>query len=57
MNKEWSELNKLMQQQINRKDTFSDGIDTLLKLRNEIFDSLIALRDELTNEHLAKCRS
>ena len=41
MNKEWSELNKLMQQQINRKDTFSDGIDTLLKLRNEFLTVLL----------------
>lgn len=54
MNKEWSELNKLMQQQINRKDTFSHGINTLLKLRNEIFGSLITLKNELTDEQFCE---
>lgn len=30
MNKEWSELNKAMQTQIGRKDTYEDGIGTLI---------------------------
>ena len=30
MNKEWSELNKTMQAQIKKKDTYKRGIDTLL---------------------------
>ena len=29
MNKEWSELNKIMQAQIKKKDTYKMGIDTL----------------------------
>ena len=29
MNKEWSEMNKTLQLQIKRKDTFVTGIDTL----------------------------
>lgn len=28
MNKEWSELNKIMQTQIRKKDTYEEGIDT-----------------------------
>lgn len=28
MNKEWSELNKTMQQQIKKHDTYNEGIDT-----------------------------
>lgn len=48
MNKEWAELNKLMQKQINRKDTFSDGIKTLFKLRNNIFSQLSEFKDGLT---------
>ena len=33
MNKEWSELNKLMQTQIKKKDTYDSGIGTLFSLR------------------------
>ena len=29
MNKEWAEMNKTLQLQIKRKDTFTTGIDTL----------------------------
>ena len=33
MNKEWSELNKLMQNQIKKKDTYEEGISTLFELQ------------------------
>ena len=46
MNKEWSDLNKLFQAQIKKEITFYDGIKTLLKLRNSLFDELIKLKGE-----------
>ncbi len=33
MDKEWSELNKEAQMQLKKEATFSQGIETLLKLR------------------------
>ena len=36
MNKEWAEMNKTLQLQIKRKDTFAKGIDTLLELRRSL---------------------
>lgn len=50
MNKEWSELNKLMQSQLKKKDSFDLGIDTLLELRREIFQDIEAFRQELSQE-------
>ena len=44
MNKAWSELNKAMQLQIKKKDTFNDGIRTLSLLRNELMDTLTSVR-------------
>ena len=44
MNKAWSELNKAMQLQIKKKDTFNDGIRTLFLLRNELMDTLTSVR-------------
>ena len=48
MNKEWSELNKSMQLQIKKKDTFSLGINTLLELRKELMKQIMQFRNELT---------
>lgn len=50
MNKEWSEQNKLMQSQIGRESTFSEGIDTLLDLRCKLFNQLLEIKKELTDE-------
>lgn len=50
MNKEWSELNKTMQSQIKKEESFSEGIETLLKLRQDLFDELYKLKKELTRE-------
>lgn len=36
MNKDWSLLNKLMQKQLKKKDTFNLGIQTLILLRNQL---------------------
>lgn len=35
MNKDWSELNKTMQRQFKKKDTYKAGIDTLFDLRSQ----------------------
>lgn len=44
MNKYWSELNKTMQLQINKKETFEAGIDTLIKLRRELIAEIMQLK-------------
>ncbi len=50
MNKEWSELNKTMQTQIKKKDTYKTGIDTLLCLRNQLMQTLVSFKEELSRE-------
>jgi len=50
MNKEWSELNKTMQTQIKRKDTYKAGVDTFLILRNQLMQTLTSLNEELDRE-------
>ena len=50
MNKEWSELNKVMQTQIKKKDTYEMGIDTLLDLRNQLIKTVASFKDELSRE-------
>lgn len=49
MNKEWSEMNKNMQLQIKKKDTFSTGIDTLLELRRTLMEQIVQFRNELAD--------
>ena len=50
MNKEWSELNKEMQLQIKKKDTFDEGIATLFELRNQLWDTVLSYKKELTRD-------
>ena len=50
MNKEWSELNKTMQTQIKKKDTYSDGISTLFELRNRLMQTIISFKNDLSRE-------
>ena len=52
MNKEWSELNKAVQTQIKKKDTFSTGIQTLFELRSLLMDTLISIRTEADKKDL-----
>lgn len=47
MNKEWPELNKTIQAQIKKKDTYEEGIGTLFDLRNRLMEVLISFKDEL----------
>ncbi len=50
MNKEWSELNKTMQTQIKKRNTYDDGIGNLFDLRNRLMETLISLNSELGRE-------
>ena len=50
MNKEWSELNKTMQSQLKKEDSFKDGIETLFTLRNKLTDVIFSFRNELSRD-------
>lgn len=50
MNKEWSELNKTMQTQIRKNDTYEAGINTLFELRNRLMKILTVFYSELNRE-------
>ena len=50
MNKIWAELNKTMQTQIKKKDTYEAGIKTLYDLRNQLMETLISFNEELSRE-------
>lgn len=50
MNKKWSELNKIMQTQIRKKDTYEAGIDTLFALRNQLMETLTSFNEELSRD-------
>lgn len=50
MNKEWSELNKTMQVQIKKKDTYEVGIGTLFNLRNQLMQALTSFKEDLRRE-------
>ena len=48
MNKKWAELNKTLQSQLKKEETFADGVQTVLRLRQELFEVLCQLKSELT---------
>lgn len=50
MNQEWAGLNKTLQAQLKKEATFSAGIDTLLHLRQELMETLFAMKRELRRE-------
>ena len=50
MNKEWSELNKIIQNQIKKIDTFETGVSALFDLRNKLWDTLVSFKNELSRE-------
>lgn len=50
MNKIWAELNKTMQTQIKKKDTYEAGINTLFDLRNQLMETLISINEQLSRE-------
>ncbi|MBE6824760.1 MAG: phage head-tail adapter protein [Ruminococcaceae bacterium] len=49
MNKEWAEMNKTLQLQIKKKDTFAAGIDTLLELRKALMEQIMQFKAELSD--------
>ena len=55
MNKEWAELNKTLQSQLKKENTFVDGMKTVLVLRQKLFDVLCGLKTELTREQFNSC--
>ncbi len=50
MNKEWSALNKTMQFQLKKKESFADGIQTLFALRKALMDTLLKLKTDLSRK-------
>ncbi len=50
MNKEWSALNKTMQLEIKKKDTFEEGVGTLLTLRDELMNEVLSWREKYKRE-------
>lgn len=50
MNTEWSELNKLMQQQLKKKETFDQGIETLLLLRKKLVEQIMSFKTDLVEQ-------
>jgi hypothetical protein len=50
MNKEWSTLNKTMQLQLKKKETFADGIQTLFALRKTLIETLLNLKTDLSRK-------
>ena len=50
MNKEWSELNKTMQLQLKKKESFASGISTLLELRKELMEQMMVFKAQLAAE-------
>ena len=53
MNKEWSELNKLMQSQIKKRDTYEAGAGTLFALRDDLWDTISSFKEELSREEFS----
>ena len=50
MNKDWSERNKAMQLQLKKKDTFAEGIDTLIALRKDLMTQILQFKEEFSQE-------
>ena len=50
MNKEWSQLNKEMQNQIKNKNNYKTGIDTLFTFRKMIMETIDSFRKELERD-------
>ncbi len=50
MNKEWSELNKTMQDQLKKAETNNNGVKTLFKLRDQLMQVIDMFRCELSRD-------
>ena len=53
MNAEWSQLNKTMQLQLKKKETFNSGIETLLTLRSSLIEQITEFRNILSAEQFS----
>ena len=54
MNKEWSELNKHMQEKLRKEQTYREGIETLLVLRGKMMAELFRMKHELSEEEFSR---
>ncbi len=54
MNKEWSELNKRMQLEFKKKDTFDEGIASLFELRDKLWNTILSYKAGLKREDFDK---
>ena len=50
MNKDWSQLNKTMQLQLKKKDTYQNCINTLFELREQLMSTIDSFRAELSRK-------
>ena len=50
MNKEWSALNKTMQFQLKKQESFADGLQTLFALRKTLMETLLKLKTDLSRK-------
>ena len=50
MNKEWSDLNKTMQLQLKKEESWQAGMETLIDLRNQLMDVLLSFKKDLKRE-------
>lgn len=53
MNKEWAELNKTIQLQLKKKDTFESGIDALIVLRKDLMAQILRFKEELSQDEFS----
>ena len=53
MNKEWSDLNKLMQSQLKKRETIQEGFQTLFLLREKLWEQMLHFREDLSNEQFS----
>lgn len=54
MNKEWSEMNKAVQLNLKKRDTFDTGISLLLDLRKTLFNTLLDIKNNTQPENFSK---
>ena len=50
MNKDWAEQNKTMQLQLKKKDSFAEGINTLITLRKNLMTQILWFKEELSQD-------
>lgn len=51
-NKVWAELNKSIQMQIKNRNSFNDGINTLLLLRQKLIAQIVEFQNTLSRDQM-----